>query len=127
MSAIISDPVVVVTDPGTLTAATLQGSVVFPVDVDILGVTPSVTVAPAGSSAIWDVNIGGTTIFGSGTKPTIAAGSVVGPERLSATTNRRVAAGAIVTIDCDQIGSGTAGTNGSLSIRYAPASDTPTN
>ena len=126
--SIISDSVVVLTDPGTLTAATLQAAVTFPFAVDIISVTPSVTVAPTGASVIFDVNNDGTTIFTTqANRPTIAASALFGAPKSPDAAARRVNVGDVVSVDCDQIGSGTAGSNGSLAIAYRAAADVPTN
>ena len=124
--SIISDPVVVLVDAGALTEATAQAAVTFPIAVDVLGVTPSVTVAPVTGSAIWDVNKNGTTIYTTqAARPTIATTATSGAETTPAV--KRFAVGDVLTVDCDAVGSGTAGTNGSLAIRYRPAADAPTN
>ena len=124
--SIISDPVVTLVDVGALTVAAGQAAVTFPIAVDVLGVTPSVTVAPVGASATWDINKNGTTIFTTqADRPKILTTATSGAEATPAITRFEV--GDVLTVDCDVVGSGTAGTNCTLSIRYRAAADTPTN
>jgi hypothetical protein len=90
---------------------------VAPCDGKIVKVTGAVVSAPAGSSAILDVNIGGTTIFTTqANRPTVAAGAT------SATTGVaqvvEFSAGDVITVDVDQVGSGTAGTGFMVAIAY---------
>jgi hypothetical protein len=66
------------------------------------------TTAPAGSTMIIDVNVDGTTIM-TGTKVVIADGSNTVTQTTFSTTT--VADGHYVTVNVDQIGSGTAGSN----------------
>jgi hypothetical protein len=67
-----------------------------------------IVTAPVGATMIIDINVGGTTIFTS-TKLVIADGETSGSQNGLATT--ALAAGDIVTMDVDQIGSTTAGAN----------------
>jgi hypothetical protein len=77
----------------------------------ILSVRASVGTAPTGSSLIVDVNVNGTTIFTTqGNRPTIAiAGNTSG--RITNMNITTVAAGSYLTIDIDQVGSTTSGSN----------------
>lgn len=74
-------------------------------------VTASVGTASSGTSIIVDVNIGGTTIYTTqGNRPTITAGS----NTVDNTTAPDVPAlvdNAYLTVDIDQVGSGTAGSD----------------
>lgn len=80
-----------------------------PFAITVTEVRGSVSVAPVGSTIIFDVNDGGVSIFS--TRPTIDAG-----EETTATaavpaviSDATLAADAEITIDIDQVGSGTAG------------------
>lgn len=82
----------------------------------ISGVRASVGVAPAGASVIVDVNKNGTTIFTTqANRPTIAAAANTSGNvtNMDVTT---VAAGEYLTIDIDQIGSTTAGSDLTVQI-----------
>lgn len=69
----------------------------------------------AGSSAIFDVNVDGTTIFTTqANRPSCAATSYSGT--LAVPDILVVYAGSYFTVDCDQIGSTTPGKNANLSI-----------
>jgi hypothetical protein len=73
----------------------------------IVKVRASVGVAPTGASLIVDVNKNGTTIFTTqSARPTIAAAGVTATGTPAVTT---LADGDYLTVDIDQIGSGTAG------------------
>jgi hypothetical protein len=66
------------------------------------------TTAPAGADLIYDVNINGTTIFTTqSNRPTITDGSTGGVSGTPDITT--FGTGALISVDCDQIGSGTAG------------------
>ena len=67
--------------------------------------------------ALFDVNKGGTTIFSTqGNRPTVAAGSQDGSAATPDVT--AVAAGDVLTVDIDQIGSSTVGADATVVIRY---------
>ena len=71
--------------------------------------------APVGAAMIVDVNKNGTTVFTTqAARPTIADGANASTTTLPAVTS--VAAGDRLSIDVDQIGSGTAGSDLSVSI-----------
>jgi hypothetical protein len=77
----------------------------------ISGIRASVGTAPVGSSILVDVNVNGTTIFTTqGNRPAIAAASNTSGKvtNMDVTT---IANGQYVTIDIDQIGSSTAGSD----------------
>ena len=83
----------------------------------IVGVTVSVLSAPAGSSAIFDVNKNGTTIFCTpANRPTVAAAGVSATAGVNSV--KTFVAGDVITVDVDQIGSGTAGTGFTVAIAY---------
>lgn len=76
----------------------------------------NVKTAPTGQAVIVDVNLDGSTIFSTqANRPQIAAGSTTGesgaPDTQSMTQNQ------IVSIDTDQVGSGTAGANMVVELR----------
>lgn len=103
-------------DAGALTVAAAQDRIVAGAAGVIVGVRAVVGVAPTGASAIFDVNKNGTTVFTTqGNRPTILAAATAS----AAATVPDVtafAAGDVITIDCDQIGSGTAGTDGVVAV-----------
>jgi hypothetical protein len=96
---------------GTLTAAAGKAFVVAPHAGVIKTVKASVGTAPAGSSLIVDINKNGTTIFTTqANRPTIAAAATAAT--LAGQPNvLTFAAGDLLSVDIDQIGSGTAGSN----------------
>ena len=85
-------------------------------DVTVLDVAVSVGTAPTTQPIIVDVNKNGSTMFAS-SKPQIAAGANLGvsgapsPNTLLGDTD-------YISIDIDQVGSGTAGSDLTVSIRY---------
>ena len=88
-------------DPGTITAATGQDYAVVGGLPDsggtIVGVNITVSTAPTGSTAIFDVNINGTT-------------EAAAPEAAFVTN------GDLISLDCDQIGSSVAGANAAACV-----------
>jgi hypothetical protein len=116
MPATIPFSIFTLSSDETLATGT-KARMVAPCDGKIVKVTGAVVSAPAGSSAILDVNIGGTTIFTTqANRPTVAAGAT------SATTGVaqvvEFSAGDVITVDVDQVGSGTAGTGFMVAIAY---------
>ncbi len=101
---------------GTLTAAANKARVTFPVAATIVGVYISAITAPTGAAILVDVNKAGTTLFTTqASRPTIADGandSVVAVPDVTA-----LAAGDVLTVDVDQVGSGAAGAN--LTVSFA--------
>lgn len=96
---------------GTLTAGvgTFMWTNDLGVPMTIRSVRASVGTAPTGASVIADVNVNGTTIFGSpGNRPTITASSVTSGKG-TAMSVVAVPDGATVTVDIDQVGSILAG------------------
>lgn len=82
-------------------------------------VRASVGTPSSGASVIVDVNIDGTTIFTTqGNRPTIAAGgyTATGTPDVTALSN-----GSYLTVDIDQIGSGTTGADLLVQIKLYPA------
>lgn len=100
---------------GALTAAANKARLTAPVAGTIVGIYISAVTAPVGAAVLVDVNKAGTTLFTTqGNRPTIADGandSVVAVPDVTA-----IAAGDVLTVDVDQIGSGTAGSNLIVSI-----------
>lgn len=83
----------------------------------IISVTASVLSAPVGASVILDVNKNGTTIFGTqANRPTVAAAAV--SATAGAHSVKTFAAGDVITVDVDQVGSDTAGTGFTVAIAY---------
>ena len=77
----------------------------------------TVSTAPTGSSAIWDINVNAATVLS--TKITITAGntdSLSGTQPVFSTASNTQ--GQLISIDCDQIGATIAGQNAVLYIIY---------
>lgn len=93
----------------------------FPVKATIVGVSAAINTAPVGAAVIADVNINGATAFTTqANRPTIADGANdSGAETTPDVT--AVAAGDYVTVDVDQVGSTTAGSDLTVVVRWAPA------
>lgn len=102
---------------GDLTVA--AGVFRLPVDTGtwaITSVRATVGTAPTGSAAIVDVHKNGTTIYGTqANRPTIADGANAATGGTASVTS--VAAGDHLTVDVDQIGSGTPGADLVVAIR----------
>lgn len=106
---------------GALTVAPGVRRFRFPLKATILGVQAAVNTAPAGAAVVVDVNINGTTAYTTQTnRPTIAAGAFdSGAQTVPDVT--AIAAGQYLTVDVDQIGSTTAGSDLTVVVRWAPA------
>ena len=105
---------------GDLVAAAGKGRLKVPMAVTIVDVIATCDTAPVGADALFDVHKGGTTIFTTqGNRPTVAAGAQDGAAATPDVT--AVAAGDVLTVDIDQIGSGTAGADATVVIRYTAA------
>ena len=105
---------------GDLVAAAGKGRLKVPMAVTVVDVIATCNTAPVGANAIFDVHKGGTTIFTTqGNRPTVAAGDQDGSAATPDVT--AVAAGDVLTVDIDQIGSGTAGADATVVIRYTAA------
>lgn len=77
--------------------------------------------APVGAAMIFDINKNGTSVYATqDNRPTIADGATVSSTTLPAVADNAFVAGDVLSIDCDQIGSGTAGADISAYIEYAP-------
>lgn len=87
--------------------------------VEILGVSGDAAGAPVGSSAIYDVNKNGTTIYTTqGNRPTFAAGAIFAAETTPDAAARVLVAGDRITVDRDQVGTTTAIIGVTLFMRY---------
>lgn len=102
---------------GTLTVFAGTKRWYVPANITITAVRASVGTAPTGASAIFDVNKNGTTIFTTqSNRPTIAAGTQTDlADAIDVTT---FSAGDYLTVDIDQIGSGTAGADATVQISW---------
>jgi hypothetical protein len=102
--------------PGTLAVAAGQARLYLTGSYTFVDYTVSVGTPPAGASLIVDINSNGTTLFSTqSNRPTIAAGN-----RLASTTapnTTTFGASDYITIDVDQIGSTTAGSDLVVAIR----------
>jgi hypothetical protein len=115
-SAIIGDQMFTLQHKGNLTTG-VKEQIRMPFAGKITFVTAALTTAPAGSTAIFDLNKNGTTMYTTqGNRPTIAAAA-----NSVTATNPDVltwAAGDRLAIEVDQKGSGTAGANLTVCIGY---------
>lgn len=101
---------------GALSIAT--GTQLLPVDgtYTIVGTRLTAGTAPAGAAIIVDVNKNGTTIYTTqANRPTIAAGTQTGGPG-SAPDVTALSAGDYLSVDIDQVGSGTAGSDLTVSV-----------
>ena len=85
------------------------------------GVAASVTTAPVGSTAIFDLNEGGTSVLS--TKVSIDASETTSETAATAPviSDSALAANAEMTIDIDQIGSSTAGAGAKFYLYFKRA------
>lgn len=92
---------------GTLAAGAGQGAdVTMPFGMTVSSVSLRVKTAPTGQALIVDINENGSTLFS--TRPQIDAASTTGGGSASF-SDTTLAPGSVITVDIDQIGSGTAG------------------
>lgn len=93
-----------------LAVATDVVKFVMPYAMTLTGISASVQTAPVGATIIADVNEAGTTIMSSN-KVVIDDGETSTATAATAPTlsDTALASGAIITVDIDQVGSGTAG------------------
>jgi hypothetical protein len=101
---------------GTLTVGTDKApTILAPCTLSIVKVKLVVKTAPTGQAIIVDVNKNGTTIFTTqANRPQIAAGSTTGDSGTPDVT--ALAEGDKLTVDVDQVGSGTAGADLTVEI-----------
>lgn len=106
----------VLTDSGTLVVGTNTGTVLrIPQAGTITKVWIDVKTAPTGAAIIVDVNKNGTTLFTtSSNRPTIAISATAGSQ--ATIENSTVAAGDLITLDIDQVGSTIAGADLTVTI-----------
>lgn len=104
--------------PGGLTVTSGVRRIAFPFPATLLGVTAAVNTAPTGTPVIVDVNRNGSTVFTTqANRPTIPVGA--NATSVSATPNVvSFATGDYLTVDVDQVGSGTAGADLVVFVRY---------
>jgi hypothetical protein len=113
----VPDVIIPVFLAGAMTAGAGKFRMKLPANLslEIVRVTLSALTAPVGSNFIVDINDDGTTIYTTqASRPTIVAGandSVAANELPPDAPVAVIAGGSVVTIDIDQIGSGTAGSN----------------
>ena len=115
-SAIIGDQMFTLQHKGNLSTG-VKEQIRMPFAGEITFVTAAVTTAPTGSTAIIDLNKGGTTMYTTqGNRPTIAAGSTY----VTATLPDVLiwAAGDVLQLEVDQKGSSTAGSDLSVVVGY---------
>jgi hypothetical protein len=99
---------------GTLTIA-LKAAFVAPCALTVTNVKMSVATAPTGADLIIDIHKNGTTIFTTqGNRPTIAAGETT--EDSAAPDVTSIAAGDLIKLEIDQIGSTIAGADLSATV-----------
>lgn len=86
------------------------------IDLEIIGGTINVSVAPVGADLICDINIGGVTAYTTqGNRPTIPDGDLTAALILPDIV--AISSGNIVSLDIDQVGSTTGGNNLKLTLR----------
>jgi hypothetical protein len=110
-------------EDGTLTVKTKAGmpaTIIVPFNCTVIEVYGYVETAPTGSAIIVDVNLNGTSIWNTNpsNRLTINAGSQTGSSTTFDTSN--FSKNDRLTIDIDQVGSGTAGEDLSVCIRIRP-------
>ena len=107
---------IVLSVTGVLTTSS-KAAVRMPFAGTIRSITTAVTTAPTGAALICDVNIAGTTVFTTqANRPSIAInGFSDNSADIAAGT---FAAGDVVSVDVDQIGSSVAGSNLSVLVTY---------
>jgi hypothetical protein len=88
----------------------------------ILRADARVKTAPSGAAIIFDINVGGTSIWATNqsNRLQIAAGNTSGTQTNFDTTT--ITDGSVITIDIDQVGSSTPGESATvlLQLRYTP-------
>ena len=103
---------------GALTVATGKSRVYLEGNYAIDSVRASVNTAPAGAAIIVDVSLNGTTIFTTqANRPSITAGANTALGNLGAGTITSISTGQYLTVDVDQIGTTTAGSDLTVVIR----------
>lgn len=108
--------IVTFTIPGTLTVGSGVARLYFPRASTVINIIAGVGTAPTGSSATFDVNKNGTSLFSGTPKPTITAGTNSDTSSVPDTT--AIAAGDYLTVDVDAVGSTVAGSDATITIEY---------
>lgn len=110
---------VVFSRAGDLTADAGDGRYPVPQDGTIVSVRAAVGTAPTGSSLIVDVNKNGTTVFTTqANRPSIAVSGSSSSAAVPDVTS--VAAGDLLSVDVDQVGSTIAGADLSVVVLIKP-------
>ena len=116
-SAVLADQVFHYHIKGDLNTTTGKQAIRMPFAGKISYVTAALITAPAGASAIIDLNKNGTTMYTTqGNRPTIAAGSTYVTATLPDVLTW--AAGDVLQLEVDQKGSSTAGSDLSVVVGY---------
>ena len=103
---------------GALTVATGKSRVYLEGNYVIDSVRASVNTAPAGTAILVDVSLNGTTIFTTqANRPSISAGANTALANMGAGTITTISTGQYLTVDVDQIGTTTAGSDLTVVIR----------
>lgn len=104
---------------GAITVGTGAMRFPFPYAITLLGIRMAINTAPAGAALIVDVNKNGTTVFTTqANRPQIAAGAFATAAEVTNMEITSFAAGDYVTVDRDQVGSTTAGSDLTVLIRF---------
>jgi len=113
----VSAPASIVLSVTGVLATTSKAAVRMPFAGTIRSITTAVTTAPTGAALICDVNIAGTTVFTTqANRPSIAiSGFSDNSADIAAGT---FAAGDVISVDVDQVGSSVAGANLSVLVTY---------
>lgn len=102
--------------PGVLAVGARPVPLIIPSAYRIVDVRLACGTAPTGAAILVDVNKNGTTIFTTqGNRPTIAASGTSGSAAVPDVTT--IAAGDLLTVDIDQVGSSVAGSNIGIVVR----------
>lgn len=104
---------------GGLSVAAGALRLLFPAAATLLGVVLAVGTAPVGAAILVDVNKSGTTVFTTqGNRPTILDGASATAAEVTNMNVTAFASGTYLTVDVDQVGSGTAGSNLTVGVRW---------
>jgi hypothetical protein len=106
--------------PGVVAVTTGVARFIMPSAGTIVGAVCSVNTAPTGQALICDINMNGTTIFTTqGNRPQIASSAFA--STLAVPNITAFSAFDYFTVDVDQVGSGAAGADLVLNLRYVLA------
>ena len=104
---------------GTLTVTNGVSRFYFPYSATILGVSAAINTPAVGANIIIDVKKNGTTIFTTqANRPTIIAGAYATASEVTNMDITSIASGDYVTIDINQVGTTTAGSDLTVFVRY---------